>query len=106
MPVTTFSSFFWLFSRSNLALESSNQSKNMILFTAAHHAREALSLSMIFNIFLINLKSLIHQTPRSTNSKKHEYLKDVAEEFWGFNNLLFLPVVNLDAVLEIDNGFH
>jgi hypothetical protein len=36
----------------------------MVLFTAAHHAREALSLSMIFNIFLINLKSLVHDKAR------------------------------------------
>lgn len=78
----------------------------MILFTAAHHAREALSLSMIFNIFLINLKSLIHSTPRSLHSKKPEFSKDVAQEFWDFSNLLFVPAVNLDGVLEIDEGFH
>ena len=46
--------------------ESAHDKKNMILFTAAHHAREALSLSMIFNIFLINLKSLVHKTPRNS----------------------------------------
>lgn len=78
----------------------------MILFTAAHHSREALSLSMIFNIFLLNLKSLIHKTPRGSHSKRSEYLKEIGEEFWNFNYLIFVPAVNLDGVIAIDEGFH
>lgn len=78
----------------------------MILFTAAHHAREALSLSMIFNIFLINLKSLVHKKARSNQSKSSEYLKDTNYEFWALNNLLFVPAVNVDGVTVIDEGFH
>lgn len=78
----------------------------MILFTAAHHSREALSLSMIFNIFLINLKSLVHNIERSNQSKTVGFLNSSSDSFWDFNNILFVPAVNVDGVEKIDNGFH
>ena len=67
----------------------------MILFTAAHHAREALSLSMIFKIFLTKVSEVI-----SSSQKNKKTI------FWSFNNILFVPAVNVDGVTKIDEGFH
>ena len=57
--------------------------KSKILFTGAHHARELLSSVMVVKIFIEGLHSLIH--------------KDVNIDFWKFNDLIILPIVNLDS---------
>lgn len=76
-----------------LDISSSNSSKNTILFTSSHHAREAISFSMITTIFLKKLKDLI-------SLEKSENI-----DFWDTNKILFLPVVNVDSVILINQNF-
>jgi hypothetical protein len=44
--------------------------KAHVLFTALHHAREAVSLSMVLKIFLTNLHHLIHNFPVESEKQR------------------------------------
>ena len=57
--------------------------KSKILFTALHHARELLCANMILTIFVDTLHDLIYSS--STN------------QYWQYNDLIFIPVVNIDS---------
>lgn len=62
---------------------------------------------MLFNIFLTNLKLLVHKEPikyQRKNAAENEF--SISEHFWDFNNILFVPAVNVDGVISIDEGFH
>lgn len=65
-------------------------SKSMILFTGAHHARELVTVNMIIKILLENMHALVH-------SKEEKYLKE--------NILVFLPIINLDSHTLISESF-
>lgn len=54
-----------------------------MLFTALHHPREAITLSVLLRVFLSKLYELIHR-------KGEVHLFDLAD-------LLFVPVVNRDG---------
>lgn len=65
--------------------------KSKILFTGAHHARELMSVTICLKIFVESLHSLINKTELSS--------------FWTFNDLLIVPIVNLDAHTFISDAF-
>ena len=71
--------------------KSGQQQKNLILVDSSHHARESTSLTMVLSIFLKELISLVH---RKHSSRVYDYV-----------SLLVYPVVNLDAVMVIDQDF-
>jgi len=64
--------------------------KSIILFTGAHHARELVTAGMIVKIFIESLHSLIH---------------DLKVEHWKFNDLLIIPIVNLDSYKFITDSY-
>lgn len=65
--------------------------KSKILFTGAHHARELLTTTMCLKIFIESLHSLIYNTENSS--------------FWTFNDLLIVPIVNLDSHTYISEAY-
>lgn len=65
--------------------------KSKILFTGAHHARELLTATIVFKIFIESLHSLIYSTKTST--------------FWTFNDLIIVPLVNLDSHTYISDSY-
>ena len=69
-----------------------NSNKSSILFTAVHHARELLSMSMIIFIFLSNLHHLIHET---------QSLK----KYWLYIDMIFVPIINPDGVIAISKAW-
>ena len=64
----------------------------MILIDSSHHAREAVSLSMVLAVFLKELIGLVHDLPG-----RGSVYRDVA--------LLLYPAVNVDSVLAINKDF-
>jgi hypothetical protein len=83
--------------------------KSNILFTALHHAREPLTLSMIVYIFLVNLHILIHTNWENLVRNSNIFDEDVqgqtiSEKFFLFGNLIFVPAVNLDSYLLINEA--
>jgi hypothetical protein len=92
-------------------LSSSYQEhKSNILFTALHHSREPLTLSMIVYIFLINLHTLIHtnwETVVRSSKLFYEDLEDqvISEKFFLFGNFVFVPAVNLDSYMFINEAY-
>lgn len=65
--------------------------KTKVLFTGAHHAREILSSVMCVKIFIDSLHSLLH--------KKHNQI------FWKYNNLIIIPIVNVDSHRLISESY-
>ena len=85
--------------------------KSNILFTALHHSREPLTLSMIVYIFLANLHALMHtnwETIVRSSSMFHddEVGQIVSQKFFLFGNLVFVPAVNLDSYLFINEAYN
>ena len=66
--------------------------KSKVLFTGAHHARELLTPTIILRIYIEALHSLIHP------SKSMEY--------WRYNDLLIIPIVNLDSHAKISASWN
>lgn len=85
------------------------KNKSNILFTALHHAREPLTLSMIVYIFLANLHVLIN-TNWETVVRVSNIFKDdvegqlISEKFFLFGNFIFVPAVNLDSYIFINEA--
>lgn len=65
--------------------------KSKILFTGAHHARELVTATIVLKIFIEGLHSLIHDTAKSL--------------FWKINDLVIVPIVNLDGHKFISDAF-
>jgi hypothetical protein len=92
------------------ASEVYQQSKSNILFTALHHSREPLTLSMLVYIFLANLHVLIH-TNWETIVRSSDLLHDdedgqiVSQKFFLFGNFVFVPAVNLDSYMFINEAY-
>lgn len=61
--------------------------KNIIYFTALNKPNEAITLSMLYYIFLVNLHQLIHKT---------------GESFFKNNIILFIPAIDIDNYLNIN----
>lgn len=92
-------------------LSSAHQKhKSNILFTGLHHAREPLTLSMIVYIFLANLHVLIN-TNWETVVRVSNIFKDdvegqlISEKFFLFGNFIFVPAVNLDSYVFINESY-
>lgn len=115
--------------------------KAHVLFTALHHAREAVSLSMVLKIFLVNLHHLIHNYPVNRDQQRGdlnpsahvapvETVKTVGQftlvtgpssfrslfsqqeespapqpHLFDYADILFIPVVNLDAYAYISLNY-
>lgn len=62
------------------------------MFTGLHHSREALSLTMVFKIFLEKLRVL-----------KHKNKNDI--DIFDFNDILFVPIVNTDGYMYINSHY-
>lgn len=65
--------------------------KSLILFTGVHHARELITTTMIVKIFVEGLHSLIQKTQNAP--------------YWNFNDLVTIPIVNLDSYSVITKSF-
>lgn len=65
--------------------------KSKILFTGAHHARELITATIVLKIFVESLHSLLYNTQNSS--------------FWIFNDLIIVPLVNLDSHTYISDSF-
>lgn len=65
--------------------------KSKMLFTGAHHARELLTATIVLKIFVESLHSLIYDSEKSS--------------FWIFNDLIIVPLVNLDSHTFISKAF-
>lgn len=68
-----------------------NHQKSKVLFTGAHHARELLTPTICLKIFLEAVYSLRR--------------KETGEEYWRFNEVIIVPVVNIDSHRAITDSF-
>ena len=66
----------------------------MLLFTALHHSREPLTLTMVMLMVIEILKNLQSEK----HNRFHELIRD--------NVILFLPVVNIDSYIFINNNWN
>lgn len=57
--------------------------KSKVLFTGAHHARELLTPTIVLCIYIEALHSLLHPSGKA--------------EYWRYNDLLIIPIVNIDS---------
>ena len=73
------------------AKDNSEIVKSKMLFTGNHHARELLTVTICLKIFIESIHSLVHQTQNSG--------------FWTFNDLLIVPIINLDSHTLISESF-
>lgn len=68
-----------------------NHKKPKVLFTGAHHARELLTPTICLKIFIEALFGLLNQK----SDQKH----------WKFNDLIIVPIVNIDSHDSISSSF-
>ena len=71
--------------------ELDESTKNLVLFTSLHHARECISLTMTLSLFITQLKTLVH--------------KRDSEGFFKNNAIVFHPFVNIDGYLAINKAY-
>lgn len=73
------------------------------MFTAAIHAREQLTITMLLKVLVTQLKHLSDvTTPDKTKSYFRGY--DI-DRFWRYNQLLFVPIINVDTVKLIYKSY-
>ena len=61
------------------------------MFTGAHDARELITTTMIVKIVIEGIHALVHKTSNAP--------------YWGFNDLVTIPIVNLDSYSLITKSF-
>jgi len=81
----------YVFKLKKQASDSNVITKNKILFTGNHHARELLTVTICLKIFIESLHSLLYKSENSS--------------FWTFNDLLIVPIINIDSHTLISNSY-
>lgn len=86
------------------------KNKSNVLFTALHHAREPLTLSMVVYVLLANLHLLLHTNWETVVRVADVFDEDpkgelISEKFFLFGNFVFVPAVNLDSYTYINEAF-
>ena len=72
--------------------KNTSMKKSKVLFTGLHHARELLTANMIVKLFIEALHGLIY--------------KDTEKTFWHFNDMIIVPVVNIDSHTLISSSYN